>query len=300
MSTKCDKKIVKFNGGLGNQMFQFAFACMLEKKFNCDVLLDFSYFENVKSNNMVTTREYELEVFNLECKEASSEDLKAIKYPDFKSKLKNTVAKKFPLLFGVNYVRERITTIFDWYLFTCPYYYCYEGYFQNEKYFKHIRQELIKKFTLKEPIDEKNQIVLNKIKETNSVSIHIRRGDYVTLDYVNKIHGTCSLDYYKKAIEYMAEKVKNPHFFIFSDDINWVIENLKIEYPYTIIDFNQDKGWLDMNLMKQCKHNIIANSSFSWWSAWLNENPEKIVIAPKKWMAKKKWCDTIPKGWIKI
>jgi len=95
--------------------------------------------------------------------------------------------------------------------------------------------------------------------------------------------------------------VPNPHFFLFSDDIGWVIENLELDYPFTVVDFNQGKGWLDLNLMKNCKHNILANSSFSWWGAWLNENSAKVVVAPKKWNTKTfKKCSILPKAWAKL
>lgn len=301
----CNKKIIKFNGGLGNQMFQYAFALALARKFNCEVVFDFSYFEDVKKCEIVTTRAFELDVFNIECRHAEEKNLAQVKRPEFKSKLENTFAKIFPKMFGINYVREKHNSIYDKRIFKNPDYLYYEGYFQNEKYFKHLRNQLLKDFSIKVPIGGENQTVLDQIMDTNSVSIHIRRGDYVTLDYVNKIHGTCSLDYYKKAIEYITKRVENPHFFLFSDDIKWVIENLKIESPYTVVDYNQGKGWLDMHLMKNCKHNIIANSSFSWWGAWLNENPDKIVIAPinwtvKKWTTKNQKCDTVPKDWIKL
>lgn len=296
----CNKKIVKFNGGLGNQMFQFAFACALEDIFPVEVVFDFSYFEDVKAQTNVTTRFFELDVFNLNCKPVSADDLAKVKTPDFNSKFKNTFAKKFPELFGINYIREKYNTIYDKKLLTYPDYIFYEGYFQNEKYFKHLREKLVNCFSLKVTLDEKNQAILEKINESNSVSIHIRRGDYVTSDCTNKIHGVCSLEYYQKGIEYIAKYVQNPHFFIFSDDIEWVIKNLKIDYTFTIVDFNQGKGWFDLNLMKNCKHNIIANSSFSWWGAWLNENYGKIVIAPKKWNTKKQKYDIIPQEWIKF
>jgi hypothetical protein len=295
-----NKKIVKFNGGLGNQMFQYAFAYALAKNFNLRTTLDFSWFEDVKTHENVTSRQFELDVFNVECDVATKEDLTKINRPEFKSKLKNILAKIFPQKFGVNYVSEKYVFCYDKKLVNSPAYYYYEGYFQNEKYFKHLRTELLNRFSLRVPLDEKNQAVLNKILETNSVSLHVRRGDYVSLDFVNKFHGLCSLDYYQNAVEYIAKKVNNPHFFIFSDDIEWVIKNLKIDYPFTIVDFNQNKGCFDMNLMKNCKHNIIANSSFSWWGAWLNNNPNKIVVAPKNWVAINRNCSIIPKNWIKI
>ena len=124
------------------------------------------------------------------------------------------------------------------------------------------------------------------------------------MECAKNFHGTCSLEYYEKAIEYIVKKSKNSHknlhFFLFSDDIDWVIKNLKIDYPFTVVDFNQGKGWLDLNLMKNCKHNILANSSFSWWGAWLNENPNKIAIAPKRWTNKKAKGSIIPREWIKL
>lgn len=302
MCAKC--KIVKLNGGLGNQMFQYAFALALAEKFGTKMLFDFSYFEDVKSHENVTTRFFELGVFNLECTEAEEKDLTEVKNADFGAKWKNTLAKRYPHYFGVNYAREKNNTCFDKKLITYPDYAYYEGYFQNENYFKHLREQLFRDFSLKMPfseLNEQNQSTLEKIISTNSVSIHIRRGDYVTLDYVNKLQGICPLKYYQKAIKRIAKKVENPHFFIFSDDIDWVRENLKIDYPYTVIDFNQNSGYLDLELMKNCKHNIIANSSFSWWGAWLNENPDKIVIAPKKWnKMRSKKCDIVPKSWVKL
>lgn len=294
------KKIVKFNGGLGNQMFQYAFACALADKFNVEVLFDFSFFEDIKLTDTFTTRVFELDVFNIGCKAASQEDLNKVKRPDFESKLKRSLAKMFTEKYGINYIREKNSYVFDKKLLNSPNYIYYDGYFQNEKYFKHLKNTFLKKFSLKVPIDERNQTVLNKILETNSVSIHIRRGDYVSLESTSNIHGICSLEYYKNALEYIVKKIKNPHFFLFSDDIEWVIKNLKLEYPFTIVDFNQGKGWFDLNLMKQCKHNITANSSFSWWGAWLNENPDKIVISPKKWTLQKQKLDIIPHEWIKL
>lgn len=295
-----NKKIVKLNGGLGNQMFQYAFACALANKFNADIVFDLSYFEDVKQNNNVTSRVLELDAFNLDIKEVSRDDLAKIIRPNFKFKLKRSLAKAFPKIFNINYIGNKHIFNFEKKFFDSPDYLFYDGYFQNEQYFKHIRNIVLNKFSLKENLNEENQAILNEITKTNSVSIHVRRGDYVAVEYINKLHGICSLDYYKSAINYISKHVEQPHFFLFSDDISWVSENLKIEYPYTIVNLNQDKGVFDLELMKHCKHNIIANSSFSWWGAWLNENAEKIVIAPENWINMKEKCDIIPKEWIKL
>lgn len=298
------KKIVKIVGGLGNQMFEYAFAYMLSKSFGNNVVLDLSWFEEEEYPENITPRTFDLDVFNIEYEVATKEDIAKIVYPTHRSKIKrflgdNLKIEKFKSD-GNSYV-QKIFCNFDKKLLKSPEYYYYDGYFQNEKYFLPAREELLKKFTSKTPLDEKNQSILDKIFSTNSVSIHVRRGDYVTLEFINKVHGTCSVEYYQKGIDFICKRVENPHFFLFSDDINWVIENLEIKYPFTVVDFNQDKCWLDLNLMKTCKHNIIANSSFSWWGAWLNENPGKIVITPKIWKAHQPRKNAImPKSWVKM
>lgn len=294
------KKIVKFNGGLGNQMFQYAFALSLEDKFDTKVYMDMSWFEDVKTHTNVVARTFGLDVFNTKCQAASKEDLNKVIYPNFKSKFTKTIAKFFPDRFDVNFIREKNPYLVNKNLLKYPNYFYYEGYFQNEDYFKHLRKRLLEEFSLKEELDERNKEVLEKIKQTNSVSVHIRRGDYVTLETVKTVHGTCGKEYYENAIKYISKKVENPHFFFFSDDIEWVKAQMELDFPYTIVDFNKEKGYFDLELMRNCKHNITANSSFSWWGAWLNENPEKIVIAPKRWTLKKQSCKIVPSDWVKI
>ena len=298
------KKIVKLVGGLGNQMFQYAFAYALSKKLNIETKLDLSWFEEVKTHQNVTARAFELNVFNIDYEAATKEDLSKVIRT-----VKRTKAQRF--LYNVFKIKkyrqigncfvEMTMGEFNKKLLSSLDYFYYDGYFQHEKYFKDIREELLKVFSLNIPVDEQNQGVLDEILKTDSVSLHVRRGDYVTLECAKDFHGTCSIEYYQKAIEYIAKKVKDPHFFLFSDDIPWVAANLKLEYPCTIVDFNQDKSWMDLELMKNCKHNIIANSSFSWWGAWLNQNTQKIVVAPRQWTAKKvKKCEIIPPEWIKL
>lgn len=302
-----DKKIVKLVGGLGNQMFQYAFAYALAKSFGIDVTLDMTWFEAVKTHENVTPRAFELDVFNIKYDVATKEDLQKIVPTPKRSKFQKflweifKIEKYKPL--GNTYI-QYASYDYDKNLFVCPDYLYYDGYFQNEKYFKPVRKELLESFHSNIALDEKNKQMLDKIVLENSVSIHVRRGDYVTLECASDFHGTCPLEYYEKAIENISTKIRNsgkePHFFLFSDDIEWTIKNLKIEYPFTVVDFNQGKGWLDLNLMKSCKHNILANSSFSWWAAWLNENPNKIIIAPKKWTSKKTKGSITPREWVKL
>jgi hypothetical protein len=182
-----------------------------------------------------------------------------------------------------------------------PYFAC--GYWQSSKYFSDYEKEIREDFQFIKPLDRKNLSVLKKIEKTSSASIHIRRGDYVSNSKINKVHGTCSITYYRKAINHLKRKFPNSAFFVFSDDPNWVKENIKINNA-TYVDWNQGKNsYKDMQLMSRCKHNIIANSSFSWWGAWLNCNPKKIIIAPKIWfndpIAQEKSKELIPKTWIR-
>lgn len=176
-----------------------------------------------------------------------------------------------------------------------------EGFWQSEEYFKDMRRILLKDFTLKK--ETNNFLKLKRlVTKTNSVSIHFRRGDYVKRAVTGKYHGILNLDYYRRAIELIEKKIKNPHFFVFSDDILWVKENFRIKQPITFIS---GSGKLtnpeELILMACCRHNIIANSSFSWWGAWLNRNRHKIVLAPKRWFKKKRTeSGIVPQAWIKV
>jgi hypothetical protein len=183
------------------------------------------------------------------------------------------------------------------------------GYWQSEKYFEAIRSNLLSEFSLKNSLLDKleSNESLRKIKAlintTNSVSVHFRRGDYVSDSVTSQFHGTCSMSYYQNAIKRIVAEIPNPHFFLFTDDPEWVKSQKIIEgFPSTLaVTSNMH---LDMYLMSQCQHNIIANSSFSWWGAWLNRNPEKLVIAPKRWYAKvelnPQTQDLVPENWIRL
>lgn len=141
--------------------------------------------------------------------------------------------------------------------------------------------------------------IMDYIQSVNSVSIHFRRGDYIG----NRIHETDKTEYYKEALNIIQSKVENPVYFVFSDDINWIRENFKTSFETHYIDFNDsESNYEDLKLMSSCKHNIIANSSFSWWGAWLNSNPDKIVISPKKWFNDDmlNYEDVIPQSWIQF
>lgn len=177
------------------------------------------------------------------------------------------------------------------------------GFWQSYKYFDSISDIIREECQVVHPISGLNQVLSNEMRQVNSVAVHVRRGDYVSNPKTHVIFGTCSLDYYKKAIGLIAERVQNPKFYFFSDDIDWVRENLKVPYSSTYISHNTgEKSYEDLRLMSHCKHNVIANSTFSWWGAWLNQNQNKIVVAPKNWFTdpQKRTDDLCPLDWLRI
>ena len=176
----------------------------------------------------------------------------------------------------------------------------FNGTWQAEAYFKNIKETLQQEFVFKMPTDNENKAAIKKIDSCNAVSIHIRRGDYLTSHWGKSLAVIKDLSYYNRSIAYINERVENPHYFIFSDDIQWVKENLQLP-NCTYIGHNSDKkSYVDMYLMSLCKHNIIANSTFSWWGGWLNKNGNKIVIMPEKWMNDNPCPGVFPQEWIKM
>lgn len=294
--------IVKLMGGLGNQMFQYAAGRRLAHIHNVPLKLDLSWFSNIEKVN--TARRYELHIFNITADTASPAEVARFKkdrlsaFPNVLKKIINAAN----LLHNSKWIREKHYH-FDPSILELPDNVYLEGFWQSEKYFSDIGGVIRKEFTVKiEPVPLNRQTA-EAILRSEAVSVHVRRGDYVLNPSTSEFHGICSLEYYMKAIENIAARVERPHFYFFSDEPEWVRENLVTGYPATFIDHNgPDKAYEDMRLMSLCKHHVIANSSFSWWGAWLCENHEKIVIAPKKWFNKEDMNtkDLIPEKWIKM
>lgn len=281
--------IIKLKGGLGNQLFQYAFGRLLSMKRNEEVKLDSSSLSGPKD----TPRAYALDVFNIDLKIATNIEVEKNKYPyGLLSKIFRIINQK---------VSKRYNIRYDEYLLKSRSKY-FEGYFQSYKYLEPIRDILLKEITLKESIEDKYKEILENIEKSNSVSVHIRRGDYVNDEKTKQAHNVCGLEYYKKAIKIINEKIENPVFFVFSDDIVWVKQNLKIDNKTYYVSNGIIKDFEELIFMSKCKNNIIANSSFSFCGAWLNQNENKIVIAPKKWHNKLdyEYKDLLPGSWIKI
>jgi hypothetical protein len=290
--------VVKLMGGLGNQMFQYAIGRKLSMLHRTSLLLDHSFIDTYDNRHI--KREFELNVFNLQAKIALQSDLKKFVFVK-ESKIGRIIHYLLPVLLPYYLISEKAHS-FDPEILRSPLNTWLTGFWQTEKYFNDIKDILRSDFQFKEPLQGTNKTLSERIKTCESVSIHVRRGDY-TLPQTLNFHGLCSPDYYKKAVDVLSQKITAPELFIFSDDSEWVKQNMKFDFPTTHIDNNTGvNSFKDMHLMSLCKHNIIANSSFSWWGAWLNNNKNKTVIAPKKWINDQSvnTNDVIPDNWLKL
>jgi hypothetical protein len=289
--------IVKLKGGLGNQFFQYAVARQLAEIHNAKVKIDVSFFETYDLHA------YSIAPFNIQENIALTHEVAALRVQKrrFLSRAVNRLLRKSPGP-SPSYIREKHFH-FDPDILKLPDNVYLDGYWQSEKYFKGISRIIRQEFRVKTPQANKDKEIAEcGIAHSESVSLHIRRGSYVLPPY-NSYHGTCPLEYYLGSVEYIAQRVREPHFFVFSDDPTWARDHLSLAHPITLVEHNgADKDFQDLRLMSQCKHHIIANSTFSWWGAWLSENPQKIVIAPRKWFneAPLDTRDLIPSSWIQI
>jgi len=294
--------ITQLNSGLGNQMFQYAAGKSLSISKKTNLCIDISWYKNKEV--MQTPRNYELSVFKLEEK-LIHEDI-AYKYYNegnvFLNRFINKIERNIPYYKKKHFEEKKFE--FDTNFFKARKDAIISGYWQSEKYFDNISDIIRNTFTCSDnDWSEKDKEVLNIIESCQTVSVHVRRGDMVNNSEVAKVHGACDLEYYNKSIEYLNNKVNSHVFIIFSDDIIWAQENIRTSNKTIFVDHNKDENaWLDMQLMSKCNHNIIANSSFSWWGAWLNRNENKIVVSPKRWFnsSKNNTKDLLPNSWIKL
>jgi hypothetical protein len=271
--------IVKLMGGLGNQMFQYAAAKALSVRHGVTLKVDLSFLNDRSARENFTFREYELDCFDNSIPIATNKELSIFNPPNkIISSLKSFLGISGPMRYCENTFKYNVS------FSELPNEILLEGYFQSEKYFLQIRSLLLQDFKWRSPATGVNLSLTENIKSTNSVSLHIRRGDFAENKVINSFHGLCDINYYKRAISHINLNFENAIFFIFSDDINWAKKEIGMTSKVVYVDHNIGKeSYWDMRLMSYCKHNIIANSSFSWWGAHFNSNPDKKVIYPSKW-----------------
>ncbi len=292
--------IVKTISGLGNQLFQYAVGRHLSIIHNVPLKLDISFFQSSDTPYAFDqlTRSFKLGHYNINATIADKNEIKSYigRYlkKNFMSKLYLKAAKIVPR-YKRRYFEEMEWWTYDKDLSKVTSKVYLNGYWQHYKYFQNLSPNILEELTLKEDYISiyKKDIEENK----NSVSLHIRRGDYVN----DGLFTVQSIDYYKSAIDIIVKKIKSPTFYIFSDDLNWAKDNANFHAETIFVEGQAD--YIDLDLMRRCRHNIIANSSFSWWGAMLNKNVEKIVIAPSQWVIPEdinKRVELAFPNWIKI
>jgi Glycosyl transferase family 11 len=288
--------LVQLLGGLGNQMFQYAAARAVSVRCNAPLILDGSWLSSE------TQRHFALWPFRIKAE--------IIESTRFRSQL-NLVCWRFA---------QRLNRRFGTHKLGAPVYreksfrydsgarsleapvYMY-GYFQSEKYFAHCRDIIFEDFQISDQPRAEAQALLDRIQGSDAICLHIRRGDYSSDPTVNAFHGLCSLDYYRCGVQEVANNLTRPECFAFSDDPVWVRENLKLNVPTTIVDIHgPDEAHEDLRLMAACHSYVIANSSLSWWGAWLGRRAGKRVVAPRRWFQARRHdeLDLIPDDWVRL
>lgn len=290
--------VVRLIGGLGNQMFQYATGRAVALRTGAQLMLDITGYASYP------LRRFELGELGIQAEIAGDARLRhfgigATPPSRLGRGLQRLRLKASPLVlreasFSYDARIEQVKP---------PVY--LDGYWQSERYFTDIAVRLREEFQPSASAGARNADMLGRIAHAGAgaVSLHIRRGDYVSDARTAQYHGVCSLDYYRAAVRHVAERVDKPVFFVFSDDHAWVQEHFEVGHPLVLVQCNDaDHGWWDMALMRNCRHHIIANSSFSWWGAWLNPHPDKVVVAPQRWFTggDHDTRDLIPRGWVRL
>ncbi len=291
-------------GGLGNQMFQYACARAVAEKHGTEVKIDISLLQNRSDNPHNVYRDYELSTaFELAPPLANQDEIEYFnpRPRDLVSRIVNRIKRTIrpPQVYLENGCH------FNPEVFQLPDNYCLVGGFQSEKYFSHISEIIRADFTLREKLEGEAAKIGEAIQASNAVCINVRRGDYVDNALYSQTLGFVGMEYYTQTVGRILELINNPKIFIFSDDIEWCCKHLvfpDVKTFYVGAKGTRFHAHTDFHLMSFCKHFIIANSTFSWWGAWLGNNPEKIVIAPKVWSknGKIESPDRIPQRWIKM
>ena len=281
--------ITILEGGLGNQLFQYAIGRHLSIKNNDRLVIDASVYLFDK------LRHYDLGRYNIKAEVGN------IAICFFARVAKNIIPKiEKKITLPIKYVKER-NNYFNNEILSEQSNIILDGYWQSEEYFKDIRDIILEDLTLLANPDKENKKMLKRINNSNSVCLHVRRDDYVSDPLLQQYHGNLTQDYYNKTIGSICDRISDPEFFIFSDEPEWCKRKIITDRPHTYVDINgPDKAPEDLRLMSACKHFIIANSSFSWWAAWLSGYKEKIIIAPKRWYRTKDEGDIVPKRWIRL
>lgn len=288
---------VSLYGGLGNQLFQYATGLAVAMHADRSLILDLSWFKNVPNIPNTTIRKYALAPFKIDAKLQESGLSSPINLSE--RSILHKIFRRLRIKANGQVFTEK-SFRFDPEIFNLTAPIWLNGYWQSYRYFDSISDEIRNTLQPCDTLNPGSLAMLSKINTTDAICVHVRRGDYVTNKQAAETHGLCDLYYYRRGIQITAHDLLYPHCFVFSDDPEWVRENFEVGIPKTVVDVNgPDEAHQDLWLMAKCKRFVIANSSLSWWGAYLGEDPQKVVVAPKKWFVKKKHdtVDLIPKHW---
>jgi hypothetical protein len=295
--------VVKLQGGLGNQMFQYAVGRNLQRRHGGQLALDLTQLLDRYPRPNMVVRDYDLDIFRIQPRfTLLSQIARRLPVPllymygtSTLARVLNRAGLQRYILEPVGFREEVLQSRGNVYL---------DGYWQSPKYFEGSEAVLRREFEVKRPLSPAGEQVAAEMAATDSICVNVRRADYVTLPESIEAHGFVGKEYYDRGIELIAPRLKDPHIFVTSDDIEWCRENLRFKYPTTVLghDYNGYKFGEYLTLMARCKHFLIPNSSFAWWAAWLNASEDKIVVCPKQWFRNPKIdsSDWIPRQWIRL
>ncbi len=289
--------VIRLKGGMGNQMFQYAFGLQMADLLDTELKVDLSSLLDRSKGDFVY-RNYDLPIFKINDSLLMNQQLLKTIYKPKVQRVTKWVRQYINS--GKTFIKEKHFH-FQPELITIPTDNAvYEGWFQSEKYFKNIANIVRKEFEFIDPILEISKPLLNEINTSNAICLNVRRTDFLKVDTLN----TTDKHYFFEAAKYMIEHIKNPIFYVFSDDVEWCKKNIVLDAPVTVVghEHKGQKFGNYMQLMTACKHFIIPNSSYAWWAVWLNKHPNKIVIAPKNWFndATIDTSDLVKKEWIRL
>jgi hypothetical protein len=294
--------IVRLSGGLGNQMFQYAFGRSLTYHLNTSLKLDVSFLIDRTPVETHVFRDFSLDIFDLDAQVANFNGKHSVlSYLRTPSIALWKIKRK---ILGYNLYIERRDSWFDAEVFNLKGNLYFEGNWQSLKYFNKIENIIRRDFSFKNRLSEDLTQLANEIQQPDSICLHVRRGDYVWQPYANKINGVKGIEYFSSALAVVLTKIKKGRIYVFSDDIDWCIKNLHLDRTVCFVEheYPNKKSHEYLRLMSLCDHFVISNSTFSWWAAWLSQNSNKIVVAPKKWFEDSTidTSDLIPENWIRI
>jgi hypothetical protein len=287
---------VRLDGGIGNQLFQYAAGRALSDRHGVELLLDTSKLQ--KRNGKVTPRSFELHRFRIVCQLMNERDSLMMNWVSrFPTTSRFLSPWRVCVESGISFNPSFSTLPDQSYLV---------GYWQSHRYFNQIAKTLADELANTDPLSSASEEVLQQIDASVSVALHVRRGDYVSLASAAKMHGALDIQYYTSAVSQVCEKVPKAQFFVFSDDVPWCKVNLILPENTVFVSHNtSENGWQDLMLMGRCRHHVIANSSFSWWGSWCADqlwgNVHRLVIAPENWfggLPNESHADRFPPHWL--